>query len=165
MQNMFYSAKHQHDAKLDFQKLLTTATRGRCLVRAIAYVVQGPEVDQTKFLSMLRQTGYEVRTKALRVRPDGSAKGDWDMGIAIDAISMADRVDALVLVSGDGDFVELVNLLKARGARVEVLAFPLSTADELAEAATQYHEIGQELLLADRSNNHSSADGNASADP
>ena len=152
VQNMFYSAKHQYDAKLNFQKLLEAACRGRALVRAIAYVVQSPEVDQSKFLTMLKQTGYEVKSKELRVRPDGSCKGDWDMGLAIDAISMADKMDAVVLVSGDGDFVALVDLLKARGVKVEVFGFPHSTAEELRSAATEYYEIGPELLLIDQLN-------------
>jgi len=157
---MFYSAKHQYDAKLNFQKLLQAVVQGRSLVRAVAYVVQSPEVDQTKFISMLKQTGYEVKSKELRIRPDGSAKGDWDMGIAIDAISIADKLDVIALVSGDGDFVELVNMLKARGARVEVYAFPQSTADELQHSATEYYEIGPELLLTER---HSSPLAGANA--
>jgi len=150
VQNMFYSAKHQFDAKLNFQKLLEAAGRGRELVRAIAYVVQSPDVDQTRFLSMLKQTGYEVKSKDLRVRADGSSKGDWDMGLALDTIAMADRVDVVVLVSGDGDFVDLVSMLKARGARVEVFGFSQSTADELRDVASEYFEIGPELLMMER---------------
>jgi uncharacterized LabA/DUF88 family protein len=121
---MFYSAKYQYRAKLNFTKLLEAAVQNRQLVRAIAYIVQTPDIDQTNFINMLQQTGFEVKSKVLRLRPDGTAKGDWDMGMAIDAISMADRLDALVLVSGDGDFVDLVNMLKGRGVRVEVLSFP-----------------------------------------
>src|SRR5919199_4913024 len=138
VQNMFYSAKHQYRAKLDFAKLLDGAVRGRQLIRAIAYIVQTPDIDQTNFINMLQQTGFEVKAKVLRLRPDGTAKGDWDMGMAIDAISLADRLDALVLVSGDGDFVDLVNMLKARGVRVEVLSFPSSTAEELKQVATAF---------------------------
>jgi hypothetical protein len=115
VQNMFYSAKHQYRAKLNFAKLLDGAVQGRQLIRAIAYIVQTPDIDQTNFINMLQQTGYEVKSKRLRLRPDGTAKGDWDMGMAIDAISLADRLDSLVLVSGDGDFVDLVNMLKGRG--------------------------------------------------
>ncbi|MBI3912439.1 MAG: NYN domain-containing protein [Armatimonadetes bacterium] len=147
VQNMFYSAKHQYRAKLDFQKLLDAAVQDRQLVRAIAYIVQTPEIDQTSFINTLRQIGYEVKTKMLRTRPDGTTKGDWDMGMAIDAISMADRLDAIVLVSGDGDFVELVSMLKAQGVRVEVLSFPSSTAEELKLAATEFSPIGPDMLL------------------
>jgi uncharacterized LabA/DUF88 family protein len=147
VQNMFYSAKYQYRAKLNFTKLLEAAVQNRQLVRAIAYIVQTPDIDQTNFINMLQQTGYEVKSKLLRLRPDGTAKGDWDMGMAIDAISIADRLDALVLVSGDGDFVDLVNMLKGRGVRVEVVSFPFSTAEELKLAATLFAPIGPEMLL------------------
>lgn len=147
VQNMFYSAKYQYRAKLNFTKLLEAAVQNRQLVRAIAYIVQTPDIDQTNFINMLQQTGYEVKSKVLRLRPDGTAKGDWDMGMAIDAISIAERLDALVLVSGDGDFVDLVNMLKGRGVRVEVLSFPSSTAEELKLAATLFAPIGPEMLL------------------
>ena len=147
VQNMFYSAKHQHNARLNFARLLEAVDRGREITRAIAYVVRSPEVDQSKFLGMLRGLGFEVKSKDLRVRADGSAKGDWDMGIALDAVVIADRVDVVCLVSGDGDFVDLVDLLKARGVRVEVYSFRPSTAEELIQAATEFHEIGPDLLL------------------
>ena len=147
VQNMFYSAKFQYRAKLNFSKLLETVVNDRRLVRAFAYIVQSADIDQTNFINMLEQTGYEVKSKDLRLRPDGSAKGDWDMGIAIDAISMSNRVDVIVIVSGDGDFVDLVNMLKAQGIRVEVYSFPNSTAEELIQAATKFNAIGTELLI------------------
>lgn len=150
VQNMFYSAKHMYRAKLNFAKLLESAVKGRRLIRAIAYIVQTPGIDQAKFIDMLSRTGYEVRSKDLKVRPDGTAKGDWDMGIAIDSISLADRIDTMVLVSGDGDFVDLVNMLKGRGLRVEVLSFPRSTADELKKTATQFYPIESHLLIKER---------------
>jgi len=147
VQNMFYSAKHQFRAKLNFQKLLDAVTRDRQLVRAIAYIVQNPDIDQSSFVSMLQQNGYEVKSKALRLRPDGTAKGDWDMGIALDSIAMSERLDTIVLVSGDGDFVDLVHLLKARGLRVEIFSFPYSTAEELRVSATEFFQIGTDLLM------------------
>jgi uncharacterized LabA/DUF88 family protein len=159
VQNMFYSAKHQYRAKLNFAKLLDGAVQGRQLIRAIAYIVQTPDIDQTNFINMLQQTGYEVKSKRLRLRPDGTAKGDWDMGMAIDAISLADRLDCLILVSGDGDFVDLVNMLKGRGVRVEVLSFPYSTAEELRQVATVFTPIGPDMLLA---GSHFHGNGSAS---
>jgi len=147
VQNMFYSAKYQYRSKLDFSKLLEHAVQGRELVRAIAYLVQTPDIDQSHFITMLQQTGYEVRAKTLRLRPDGTAKGDWDMGIALDTLSLSDRLDTIVMVTGDGDFVDLVSLLKARGTRVEVLSFPFSTAEELKVAASEFRPIGPGLLL------------------
>ncbi len=147
VQNMFYSAKHLYGSKLNFTKLLDYVSRGRPLVRAISYIIQTPEIDQSNFITMLRSNGYEVRTKDLKQRPDGSAKGDWDMGLALDALAMADRLDVVAIVSGDGDFVDLVNFLKARGVRVEVYSFPYSTAEELRHAATEFYQIGPDVVM------------------
>lgn len=146
VQNLFYSAKWQYKARVNYEKLMDRLNGKRKLIRALAYVVQTPDIDQTHFLDMLVRTGYEIRSKQLRVRPDGSSKGDWDMGIAIDTIAMADRLDVIVLVSGDGDFVDLVNMLKGRGVRVEVASFPKSTASELISAANQYMAIDKDFL-------------------
>ena len=116
VQNMFYSAKTLHQSKIDYRKLLEEIVRGRKLVRAIAYVVQKAEVDQAGFLEALRRSGYEVKEKDLTVREDGSSKGDWKVQIALDAVTLEPKIDCVVLVSGDGDFVPLVELLGARGA-------------------------------------------------
>ncbi len=147
VQNMFYAAKHLYGSKLNFGRLLDYIARGRPLVRAIAYVVQTPEIDQSNFLTMLRSNGYEIRSKDLKHRPDGSCKGDWDMGLALDALSMSERLDVIAIVSGDGDFSDLVNFLKARGARVEVYSFPHSTAEELRQSATEYFQMGTEIVM------------------
>lgn len=147
VQNMFYAAKHLYNSKLNFTKLLQTVARDRPLVRAIAYIVQTPEIDQSNFVAMLRSNGYEIRSKDLKLRPDGSAKGDWDMGLALDALAMSERLDVVAIVSGDGDFVDLVNFLKARGVRVEVYSFAYSTAEELRGAATEYFQMGTEMVI------------------
>jgi len=147
VQNMFYAAKHLYNSKLNFARLIDYISRDRPLVRAIAYVVQTPEIDQSNFLAMLRSNGYEIRSKDLKQRPDGSAKGDWDMGLALDALAMSERLDVVAIVSGDGDFVDLVNFLKARGVRVEVYSFPYSTAEELRWTATEYFQMGTEMVI------------------
>ena len=147
VQNMFYSAKALYQRKLNFESLLRKVVAGRELVRAIAYIVQAPDVDQSGFINFLHQIGFEVKSKELKVRPDGSAKGDWDMGIAIDTLSMSERIDVMALVSGDGDFCELVRHLKAKGLRCEVYAFPESTADELRYTATEYIPLDSDVLL------------------
>ena len=147
VQNMFYSAKALYKRKMDFETLLKKVVGGRELVRAIAYIVQAPDVDQSGFINFLHQIGYEVKSKELKVRPDGSAKGDWDMGIAIDSISMTERIDVMALVSGDGDFADLVRHLKARGVRCEVYAFPGSTAEELRFTATEFIPLDSDVLL------------------
>jgi uncharacterized LabA/DUF88 family protein len=147
VQNMFYATKNLYGSKLNFSKLLDYIGRGRPIVRAISYVVQTPEIDQSNFLAMLRSNGYEIRSKELKQRPDGSCKGDWDMGLALDALAAAERLDVVAIVSGDGDFVELVNFLKARGVRVEVYSFPYSTAEELRASATEYFQMGSEIVM------------------
>jgi uncharacterized LabA/DUF88 family protein len=147
VQNIFYSARKIYEAKVHFGKLLDFITSKRKLLRAIAYIVQKEGVDQSGFVEALQRFGYEVRSKVLKIRPDGTAKGDWDMGIAIDSVALADKLDTVVLVSGDGDFVPLVEMLKARGCRVEVMAFERSTAAELKAAATFYRPIEEGLLF------------------
>ena len=147
VQNMYYSARKIYNSKLSFQKLMPTLLNNRRLVRAIAYVVEKEGADQEKFYEILRRTGFEIKRRDLIVRSDGSRKGDWDMGIAIDAISMAEKVDVIVLVTGDGDFVALVNMLKSRGVRVEVASFRESTSENLMLAANEHYLIDQEMLV------------------
>lgn len=147
VQNIFYAAKAVYQRKVSFERLRDKILGGRELVRAIAYIVQTPEVDQSSFIKFLHQAGYEVKSKALKKRPDGSAKGDWDMGIAIDSISIAQRVDVIALVSGDGDFRDLVRHLKARGVRCEVYSFAGSTAEELRLTATEFIPLNSDVLL------------------
>lgn len=141
VQNMYYSAKNLHDAKVDYNAILQSATQERKLVRAIAYVIKANIKEEKDFFDALYKIGYEVRTKDLKVFDSGDKKGDWDMGIAIDAIELADKIDAAVLVSGDGDFIHLLNHLKAKGVRTEVMAFGRSAARELKDGATNFIDI------------------------
>ena len=117
------------------------------MTRAIAYIVQKPDSDQSGFIEALTSIGYEIKSKELRIRLDGTAKGDWDMGIAIDALAIASKLDVVVLVSGDGDFVPLVEMLKAQGCKVEVVSFEKSSAVELISSATEYIAIEKSMLL------------------
>lgn len=149
VQNMWYAARQHYgmSARLDFEKLLKAAVGDRRLICAYAYVIQTPEVDQSGFVTMLEQFGYQVNRKDLRRRIDGSAKGDWDMEMAIDMIRMAEKVDVVILASGDGDFVSLVQLLKEMGPRAEVFSFPNNTARDLMQVADHYHPIDASLLI------------------
>ena len=141
-QNVFYSVRHVfHNSRMNFKKLIHKAVNGRQLVRAVSYLVETPDADQTSFREMLEREGYELKIKPVKIRSDGSMKADWDMGIAIDAISMADKLDVVVLVSGDGDFVDMVNLLKSRGVVVEVISVKASTSEDLIRAANFYFPI------------------------
>lgn len=144
---MFYSAKYQHNAKLNFSRLKDVIIGGRQLIRAVCYIVQTPEIDQSNFMKTLDNLGYEVKSKDLKLRADGSAKGDWDMGIAIDALSIAPRVDVVALVTGDGDFSELVWHMRGDGVRVEVYSFAHSTAEELKRAATAFCPLNESVLM------------------
>ncbi|MBG90693.1 MAG: RtsE [Actinobacteria bacterium] len=150
VQNMFYSAKRISNAKLDFNRLMEKAVRGRQLIRAICYVVENPEIDQTGFVEMLKQNGYEIKSKALRMRADGSSKADWDMGMAIDAVSLAQKLDIIVIVSGDGDFVDLVYHLKSLGVSVEAISFLPSTNEDLIKAVDLHVPVEDDLLLKPR---------------
>lgn len=152
VQNMFYSAKHLRNAKLNFGKLMEKAVRGRQLIRAICYVVDNPDIDQTGFTDMLKSNGYEIKSKELRLRADGSSKADWDMGMAIDAVSLADKLDIVVLVTGDGDFIDLVKFLQHRGVYCEAISFPRSTNDDLIKAVDLHIPIEKELLIMPRRN-------------
>jgi len=147
VQNLFYSAKHLYGGKINFDYLLEATSRRRKIVRAIAYAVKTAEIDQEKFVKLLYDLGFEVRMKDLKVRADGTAKGDWDMGLAIDAIGLIDKVDCFVLVSGDGDYAPLIEHLKARGCRVEVYSFRSNTAQELINAATQYYSMDDKYIF------------------
>ncbi len=147
VQNMFYAAKKQYKGKLNYQFLLEVARRKRPLSIAVAYIIQTQDVDQSSFIALLEHCGYEVKSKDLKTRIDGSAKGDWDMEMAMDIMSMVDKLDVVVLVSGDGDFVPLVKKLQSYGIIVEVMAFENNTSQELKEVADKYTSMGEELIL------------------
>ncbi|MEM7164643.1 MAG: NYN domain-containing protein [Planctomycetota bacterium] len=147
VQNMYYAARNLHNSKLEFSKLLRFASRNRRLTRALAYIVERPGMEQDKFVEVLRRNGFEVRKKVLIERSDGSQKGDWDLGIALDAVALSDKVDVVVLVTGDGDFVTLVHFLHSRGIRVEVASFPETTALELIRSCDYYHRLNDRVLL------------------
>lgn len=150
VQNMFYSAKLLYQSKVDYGKLLREIVGNRQLVRAIAYIVQKSDVNQSGFHEALTRFGYELKIKELKVRPDNTTKGSWDVGIAIDSILLAPKLDTVVLVTGDGDFVPLVEALKAQGCRVEVVSFDRSTASELIKAADQYIPISDNLIFKEK---------------
>lgn len=133
VQNMYYSAKNLYDGKVDYSSLLKVAKDDRRPIRAIAYVVEAQTPDEENFFEALQEIGFQVRRKELKEFYGGTKKGDWDMGIAIDAIKLAGKIDVAVLVTGDGDFKSLVEHLKTQGIQVEVMSFGKSTASELVE--------------------------------
>jgi len=150
VQNMYYSARYLYKAKVNFKTILKEAVRERNLIRAIAYVIKADVKDEINFFDALKNLGYEVKAKDLQVFYGGAKKGDWDIGIAMDAIELASKLDAIVIVSGDGDFVPLVQHLKhAIGCYVEVIAFKRSSSQKLIEEADNFIDldVNHEMFL------------------
>lgn len=144
VQNLYYSAKFIHKSKVNFKTVLDKAVLGRQLIRAIAYVIKADVKEESNFFDALKNFGYEVKAKDLQVFYGGAKKGDWDIGIAMDTIELASKLDAVVLVSGDGDFVPLVQHLKhALGCYVEVMAFGKSSSQKLVEEADSFTDLNK----------------------
>ncbi len=141
VQNLYYSAKNLYKTKVNFSQILRAAVANRKIIRAIAYVIKADVKEEQSFFDALEKIGFEVRIKVLQVFYGGMKKGDWDVGIAMDMIRMADKLDTAVLVSGDGDFVDLLQYMRARGCRVEVLAFGKSSSSKLIEVADDFIDI------------------------
>ncbi|MFH1762294.1 MAG: NYN domain-containing protein [bacterium] len=149
-QNVYYSTRGYFGKKLDYQKLLELLVKDRHLVKAVCYIVEQPEVDQEGFKNILKNCGIAVRERELIRRADGSAKGNWDIGIAVDVLTMVEKnsLDIVVLVTCDGDFVDLIKLLSAKGIRAEVAGFAMNMAMSLKETADEYYFITQDCMLA-----------------
>ncbi len=145
VQNMYYSAKNMYNAKVNFGEILKKAVSGRKLVKAIAYVIKADMKDESKFHDALEGLGIEVKMKGLQTFITGTKKGDWDIGIAMDAVRMAQKVDTVVLVSGDGDFGELLLYLKSHGCRTEVIAFSKTASRILKNEADDFCDLGKDL--------------------
>ncbi|OQX88178.1 MAG: hypothetical protein B6D55_01270 [Candidatus Omnitrophica bacterium 4484_70.2] len=149
VQNVYYSAKRHFGKKIDYSKLLWFLVGNRYLVKAICYIVQHPELNQESFINLLKRNGYIVRTRGLILRADGSAKGNWDIGIATDVLYLVEKnnLDIVVLVTCDGDFVDLVKVLKSKGIKTEVVGFSKNTAVDLKRVSDEFIEIEESLML------------------
>ncbi len=147
-QNILISAK-ERGAKPDYKKMLEKIN-GRQVVRAITYIVETKGGNIEKFKTAVKHLGFEIKSKKPKTLPDGSTKADWDMGIAVDALSMADKVDVITLITGDGDFEALVYALKGSGVKVEIMSFPETTAGELIKAADEWFPITNEMLIQNK---------------
>lgn len=142
VQNLYYSALNLYKARINFKKLLEVVTHGRLLTRAIAYVIADPQERNNDFFDALNNCGFEVKEKDLQVFFGGAKKGDWDLGIAMDAIRLGQKVDSIVLISGDGDFKPVVNYLQqSLGCLVEVVAFKQTASKSLVEIADDFLNI------------------------
>jgi uncharacterized LabA/DUF88 family protein len=142
-QNLYHTAHSLYSRNVDYTALLDSAVQDRELVRAIAYVIRADSPNEEDFFDALRDIGFEAKIKDIKTFGDGSKKADWDVGISLDAVTLATHVDALVLCSGDGDFSRLCSHLRHEGVRVEVFGFGSSTAEELREAADSFVDMSE----------------------
>ena len=140
VQNLYHSAKNLFQSRVNYKELVKEVTAGRKLIRVIGYVVKTETTEgEAAFFDALIKAGVELRVKDIQIFAGGAKKADWDVGMAVDAIRMADSFDAIVLVTGDGDFCPLVEYLKwGLGKTVEVAAFSRSTSSKLKEAADTF---------------------------
>ncbi len=142
IQNLYYSAKNLYNARVNYKNLLSLVVQDRLLVRAIAYAIKAEESKESEFFDALHNAGFEVKEKNLQIFLGGAKKGDWDIGIAMDAIRLGHKVDSIILISGDGDFRPVVNYLQqSLGCLVEVVAFKKTTNKELIEIADDFINI------------------------
>ena len=144
VQNLYHSAKNLYQSKVNFKEILKTSVSERKLIRIFAYVIRTKTGEEQPFFEALTKLGIETRVKDLQEFYGGMKKADWDVGIVIDAIKTAPGVDVISLVSGDGDFIPLVEYLKNQGKRVEVIAFGRSTSGKLKEIADEFVDLEQE---------------------
>ena len=141
VQNMYYSAKNIYERKVNFGEIMKTAADGRNLIRAIAYVIKADVEQEANFFEALHKQGYEVKAKDLQIFFGGAKKGDWDVGIAMDVMRTAAKLDVVVLVSGDGDFKDLLEHIKSLGCRAEVIAFKKTASARLIDEADRFTDL------------------------
>ncbi len=158
IQNLYYSARDVFGRKVNFEAVLNKILRDRVLIRAIAYLVRLKGVEQKGFINTLKSIGYQVKVKDPKIfkRFDDNGnlwttiKADWDMGIAMDAIALSEKMDVAILISGDGDFTDLVRYLHTKGVKVEIVAFKQTAAKELIEVSDEFIDLtnfGEEIFL------------------
>lgn len=141
-QNLYHSARSLYNARVNFSAVIKSALAGRTLIRSIAYVIKTEAGDESQFFDALTKLGIETKTKDLQIFFGGSKKADWDVGLAVDVMRFAPKVDAIVLITGDGDFVPLVEYLKhSHGVQIEVMAFGKSTSSKLQEASEEFIDM------------------------
>ena len=144
-QNLYHSAKHLYKSRVNFAKVLEEAVGGRTLVRAVAYVISTENGEESAFFDALQKIGIETKVKDLQIFYGGAKKADWDVGLAIDAVTMAPKLDAVVLATGDGDFVPLVEYLRVHeGCQVEGMSFARSSSSKFKEEVHDFYDMGED---------------------
>jgi uncharacterized LabA/DUF88 family protein len=144
VQNLYYSARNIYNARVNFAEVLKTAVAGRKLIRAIAYVVQADMPEEHTFFEALEKAGFEVKRKELQTFAGGHQKGDWDVGIAMDIIKQMNKLDVVVLASGDGDFIPLHEYLQMTGQLTETIAFGKSCSGKIKELTDTFVDLDEQ---------------------
>ncbi len=141
-QNLYHSAKNLYKSKVNFGEIMKEAVAGRALIRAVAYVITTESGEERGFFDALEKLGIETKTKDLQIFYGGAKKADWDVGLAVDAIKLAPKLDAVIIASGDGDFIPLVEYLRTnQGCQVEVITFGKSASQKLKETADDFVDL------------------------
>ena len=143
-QNLYHSAKNLYKSKVNFGEVVKAALGERKLIRALSYVVNTEGGEENAFFEALEKVGIEIKTKDLQIFFGGAKKADWDVGMAIDAIKLAHKVDAIILATGDGDFIPLVEYVKSQGCQVEAISFGRSSSSRLREAVDDFIDMDQD---------------------
>lgn len=154
-QNLYHSAKNLYKAKVNFANVMKEALGDRKLIRAVAYVVNTESGEEQPFFEALEKVGIEIKTKDLQVFYGGAKKADWDVGMAVDAIKMAHKVDAVVLATGDGDFIPCVEYVKSLGCQVEAITFGRSASSGLKGVVDDFIDLDEDpkqFLIGHRGN-------------
>lgn len=148
VQNIYYTTRQIYRCQFNYRRLWERISKQGKIASATAYAIDRGDPKQISFQSTLEEIGFRIKLKPFIQRNDGSAKGDWDVGIAIDIIDAAETADSIILLSGDGDFDLLLNRVKEKfGVHTEVYGVPMLTAKSLIDAADEYHPISEGLLL------------------
>jgi len=142
-QNLYHSAKNLYKSKVNFGNVVKAALGDRKLIRALSYVVNTESGEEAPFFEALEKVGIEIKTKDLQIFFGGAKKADWDVGLAIDAIKLSHKVDAIVLATGDGDFIPLVEYVKSQGCQVEVITFGRSASGRLREVVDDFIDMDE----------------------
>jgi len=150
VQNMYYSARNIKKAKINYEQLMDFLLNGRCLIRAVAYLLNKEDVDQKSFIGALRNIGYDVRVKFLKMIGKGETKGDWKVELPLEVMAIAPKIDVAILVTGNGDYAPLLDHLKKAGVRAEVAGFESNTSVDLVRGADEFIPLTDEVLTLEK---------------
>ncbi len=145
VQNFYYTARNVYNARVNFTNILKEAVGDRPLVRAIAYGIKADMPEESTFFDALKKAGFEVKLKELQTFYGGAKKGDWDVGIVMDIIKLVPKLDVVILASGDGDYIPLLEYLQIQGVRVELVSFGKSTSSKMREIVDSYLDLDTDI--------------------